>query len=113
MRIVRLMPDYHCFPLWEGSPGSVGNIDPRTLPISNDLASDLLEWSAVYNTTLNMDDPLSSGFPSEIEEARFKKMGYKLGERLQHELENEWIVDINIEGKKKGAGTCLSRMALR
>jgi len=41
VRIIKLMADYQCFPLWEASPGKVGNVDPNTLPISEGLK---LNW---------------------------------------------------------------------
>ena len=62
MRTIKLMPDYQCHPLWEASPGMVGNIDPATLPIPRDPVARLPEWARLYDATLNADDPVQSGF---------------------------------------------------
>lgn len=94
MRTIKLMPDYQCFPLWEASLGQVGNIDPKDLPITDDLRRELLMWANSYNETLNMDDPASSGFPSNEAEMQFKEVGDRLGERLQEELGSEFAVII-------------------
>lgn len=96
MRAIKLMPDYQCFPLWEASPRQVGNIDPDTLLISDDLKVQLLNWARAYDTTLNMDDPTCSGFLSDDEEAEFKRTGNELGERLRAELGSDFTVTVKI-----------------
>lgn len=57
MRVIKLMADYQCFPLWEASPGAVGNIDPKDLPISLSLQRELMVWAEKFDATLNMQDP--------------------------------------------------------
>lgn len=96
MRTIKLMADYGCFPLWNVSPGEVGNIDPGYLPLSGALRTDLIEWAKLYDQTLNLNDPLNSGFKSAQEEERFRQRGYKLGERLQAELGPEVKVVIKV-----------------
>ncbi|CAN5696563.1 hypothetical protein BH11PSE12_BH11PSE12_34570 [soil metagenome] len=96
MRIIKLMADYQCFPLWDSSPGQVGNIDPKDLPISQALTTQLLTWAQLYDGTLNMDDPTCSGFQSNEDEAEFKRVGNELGARLQAELGVEFNVKIKI-----------------
>jgi hypothetical protein len=96
MRTIKLMPDYQCFPLWEASPGQVGNIDPKNLPISNDLRTQLIMWAETYDATLNMNDPACSGFQSDEAEAQFKRIGSKLGERLREELGQNFTVKVKI-----------------
>jgi len=86
VRSIKVMADYGCFPLWEASPGLIGNIDPETLPISAPLKSRLLRWSHDYDSTLNVDDPLNSGFRSPEEQASFDKDGANLAEALRKEL---------------------------
>jgi hypothetical protein len=90
------MADYGCFPLWEASPGEVGNIDPDSLPISTPLKVDLGRWAASYEKTLKPDDPVSSGFVSDQEEERFKQEGRSLQWRLQEELGSSYLVKIKI-----------------
>ena len=89
MRVLKLMANYDCFPLWEASPGIVGNVDPATLPISSNLRNLLHAWAKAYNLTLNKDDPLQSGFSSPEDELRFKEDGHKLAGLLQAELGSE------------------------
>lgn len=80
------MADYHCHPLWEASPGEIGNIDPGSLPISSELRRDLVAWAHTYDDTLKVNDPAASGFPTDFAEAEFKQRGRELAERLQAEL---------------------------
>ena len=92
MRTIKMMADYECFPLWEASPGQVGNIDPATLPISKHLQDDLLSWAAAYDLTLNREDPLSSGFSTPQQEEAFRKTAQELAYRLKTELGSDHSV---------------------
>jgi hypothetical protein len=96
MKTIKLMPDYQCFPLWEASPGEVGNINPEDLPISPDLKAQLAAWAKIYDATLNIDDPACSGFQSDEAEAEFKRVGNDLGQRLRGELGPDFTVRIKI-----------------
>ena len=96
MRVIKLMADYQCWPLWEESPGCVGNINPDELPISQGLKQQLAEWARAYDATLNMDDPLSSGFESPSDEHEFKSNGYKLAEQLRQELGHDFSVSVKV-----------------
>ena len=86
MRTIKLMADYHSHPLWEASPGVVGNVDPGELPLSDELRQSLREWADDYDSTLNLSDPASSGFANIEDEASFKKRGHELAYRLKKEL---------------------------
>ncbi|MFZ3001543.1 MAG: hypothetical protein WA071_14540 [Undibacterium umbellatum] len=86
MRMIKLMADYNCFPLWENSPGKIGNIDPDSIPISDDLKNLLSLWGDEYTETLNTEDPLNSGFKNADRERNFITTGERLAERLQMEL---------------------------
>lgn len=96
MRTIKLMADYECSPLWESSPGQVGNIDLDTLPLSQDLKARLINWARAYDATLNMDDPMSSRFETDAQEVEFKRIGNELGEKLGDELGPEFAVTIKI-----------------
>lgn len=96
MRIIKLMPDYGCFPLWEASPDAVGNIDPRTLSLSASLVSELEKWAAQFDTTLNSDDPLESGFASSEQERDFATAGRQLCIKMQKELGPDFEVFLKI-----------------
>lgn len=86
MRSLKLMADYECWPLWEASPGDVGNVDPDGLPISLALKDRLRQWAADFDATLNRQDPRESGFRTLEIEAAFLARGEALGAELQAEL---------------------------
>jgi hypothetical protein len=92
MRVIKLMADYQCFPLWEASPGVVGNINPQDLPISSSLKQRLMNWSTKFDATLHMDDPVSSGFASEKATSEFRQEGEILAQCLQEELGTSYLV---------------------
>lgn len=83
---IKLMADYQCFPLWGADEENLGNISPHSLPISEKLKEDLIEWGNQYDLTLNLDDPANSGFKDENAELHFRKFGEQLLQRLQIEL---------------------------
>lgn len=93
---LKLMPDYQCYPLWGVGGDNLGNIDPNSLPISEDLKLKLAKWANQYDATLNLDDPLKSGFSSEKEELSFRECGEKLLNRLQIELGSQYVVYLKI-----------------
>lgn len=96
MRVIKLMPDYQCFPLWEASPGVVGNVDPNILPISDPLKKELMHWAQQYDETLNIDDPLSSGFSDPGAQTAFNHTGLELAEKLRSELGDEFEVVVHL-----------------
>jgi hypothetical protein len=85
-RSLKVMADYHCFPLWESDPDLIGNVDPSTLPISDSLRAKLLAWAASFDATLVRDDPVSSGFSSPAAEKAWLREGAQLAEVLRDEL---------------------------
>lgn len=92
MRAIKLMAYYYCFPLWNNSPGEVGNIDPESLPLSSDLKARFNDWSERYDSILNDDDPASSGFETREDELNFIREGEELAECLQAELEDSYQI---------------------
>lgn len=96
MRALKLMADYQCFPLWEASPGEVGNIDPNSLPLSTSLRKQLMDWADVYDSTLNWEDPAISGFASGNAVDEFKAQGMKLADQMREELGPEFIVEVKV-----------------
>jgi len=92
MKTIKLMADFSCYPLWEVAPSIDGDISPDTLPISNDLREALFAWAAQYDSTLDTDDPPSSGFDSRESADKFVVSGYKLLLRLKEELGSEYNV---------------------
>ena len=101
MKMLKLMADYHCHPLWEASPGRVGDVDPNKLPISKYLCDQLLDWADVYDRTLNMEDPATSGFSNTEAVDAFQAQGAKLANQLRKELGPEYIVLENLSAYVK------------
>lgn len=83
--VIKLMADYHCWPLWEVEP-DVGNIDPGELPISASTRVALEDWAAAYDETLDHDYPPDSGFADQEREAAFETEGRRLWRALRREL---------------------------
>jgi len=92
MKTLKLMADYQCFPLWGASPGEIGNIDPDSLPISISLRDKLLDWADVYDSTLNLEDPATSGFENVDAVEAFKAQGMRLANQMREELGPEFVV---------------------
>jgi hypothetical protein len=86
VRTIKLMADYFCWPLWEASPGQIGNINPNELPISADLKDRLRLWAADYDATLMMDDPARSGFNTVDAKAAFIADSLRISADLKKEL---------------------------
>ena len=84
MRPLRLMADYQCYPLWEAGE-AIGNVDPRSLDISSDLADALIAWGNEYTAMLNWEDPASSGFADEATAEAWVLAGGLLASRLRDE----------------------------
>ena len=92
MKKIKLMADYHCYPLWDMSQDNYGDIDPASLPISTELKEDLIKWSEIYNNTLDLNNPKDAGFKDKENEVNFKLLGMKLAERLKRELGDEYFI---------------------
>jgi hypothetical protein len=85
-RVLKLMPEYHAFPLWEEREDGAGNVSPDELPLSPELRAALADWAAAYDGTLNQDYPPGSGFASPAEEEAFEAEGRRLEKELQAQL---------------------------
>jgi hypothetical protein len=83
---IKLMADYGCYPLWWASSDKAGDIDPDTMPLSEETISRLEKWADIYDATLNWQDPGNSPDLSPEEEAAFEKEGISLWKQLQKEL---------------------------
>ncbi|PML75739.1 hypothetical protein [Enterovibrio norvegicus] len=86
MSSIKVMADYHCFPIWHYRSDNVGDVDPATLPISEELIVSLLEWASSYDATLNNKDPIKSDFPNRSAKNEFIKKGLELATKLKSEL---------------------------
>ena len=93
MITLKLMPDYHCWPLWHYSgEDKVGNIDPHTLPLKSATLDRLEKWIQKYDDSLDWDQPnvekdLPLGFWDD-----FEKEGLELWNILIQELKSKFAV---------------------
>jgi hypothetical protein len=93
MKLLKLMADYECWPLWEYSDDDlVDNVNPDDLPLTDDLKLALHNWKAAYDRTLNRQCPQDSGFPSPAAEEAFEMEGRRLWKELQAQLGPEYKV---------------------
>ncbi|TAM94088.1 MAG: hypothetical protein EPN39_18420 [Chitinophagaceae bacterium] len=90
--IIKIMPDYGCFPLWIIGKERVENIDPKQLSISKPLQQLVLDWQKRFDPTLNKDNPLNSGFKSHSEENSFDEDGKVIWQRLIAELGDLYVI---------------------
>jgi hypothetical protein len=96
MKNIRLMADYHCYPLWNMSLEEYGDMAPSELPISEELQLKLLAWAATYDETLDVDYPPNSGFKSRELEQEFKREGERLVENLKIELGPDFCISLKV-----------------
>ncbi len=85
-RRIKLMWDYHCWPLWE-SGGSQYALEPDSLPLSESTKDRLQKWAAIPDTKLAEH----SDYPPDItwtadETQSFEAEGRELWRILQREL---------------------------
>jgi hypothetical protein len=88
---IKLMPDYHCWPLWHHGGPQVGNVDPDELGITEGLAAKLRAWAATYDSHLNLTDPASTTWTTE-EEKLFDEEGRRLWRELAAEVGDRYSV---------------------
>ncbi|HDG9763171.1 hypothetical protein PS357_16585 [Acinetobacter nosocomialis] len=92
-KLIKLMPDYQCYPLWEYDEfGLVANLNPKDLPISEILIDKFILWSDMYDESLCLDDPINSAFKSIQHEKKFKLLGEELFKSLSKELSNQYKI---------------------
>jgi hypothetical protein len=91
--IIKVMAEYESFPLWHRDTSGKTNADPAALPISSELAQELLHWADVFDSTLNHSDPAASGFPDPAAEDDFYAGGQRLARRLVDELAGRYAIE--------------------
>lgn len=92
MQQIKLMADYDCWPVWWAGDAESGNIDPSNLPLSAATIARLEVWAAMFDATLNRDDPASSDFPGDEAFEVFEDEGQALWRQLCDELAPEYQV---------------------
>ena len=78
------MADYDCWPLWHHG-GRVGNIEPKEVGVTDELASKLSVWAAEYDAHLNRADPAATSWAA-AEEVAFERRGKALCRELAQEV---------------------------
>jgi hypothetical protein len=89
---IKLMLDYGCYPLWWYDSEQVGNIDPKSLPLSSEMIQHLTELAEKNDATLNWDDPSES---EELTEAEIRKLDKELS-LLKIKLQKELYPDYEV-----------------
>ena len=100
MRNLKLSPDWKTSPVridysngyddWFDKFGS--RISPEDLPLSQELIDEIWAWTEIYDTFLDWDDPKN---PVEIDpkvETDFWNQGEVIGQKLQAELGDDYLV---------------------
>ena len=88
---IKLMADYGCYPLWWISSEKMGDIDPETLPLSQQTINRLEKWAEMYDAKLDEGEPALSRFSSNNEES-FEEEGINLWKQLKQELASNYEV---------------------
>lgn len=91
MKRIKLMTDYHCYPLWGMDSDNIGDIDPAELRLSDQTVARLTAWAKIYDGILNQDYPPDSGFATAAA-AAFEREGVALWQQLRQELSGEYEV---------------------
>jgi len=86
------MSDYCSYPLWGLDDDNIGDIDPKSLPLSETTIQRLEKWADIYDAILNWDDPASSGFASQEAKEAFEQEGISLWLQLRKELSSDYEV---------------------
>jgi hypothetical protein len=79
-RILRLAPEYGCWPTWDDETGDI--LDPAALPIPAALAERILRWNAALQATLDQGYPPDSRFPDDADAAAWRAEGEAIGHAL-------------------------------
>ncbi|CAD5939186.1 hypothetical protein NO976_01865 [Planktothrix agardhii] len=83
---IRLMTDYGCYPLWWDEPDQVGDLDPESLPLTQETIQRLYHWADAFEARLNLADPSDSPEVTPEEVERFEWEGLNLWKQLNQEL---------------------------
>lgn len=85
MTNVKIMPEYHCSPIW--IKNSQGFFEPIEIEvffatikfnIECNVKNRLVNWNKKYQETFDATDPMQSGFKSNYDEIKFVKEGEKI-----------------------------------
>jgi hypothetical protein len=86
----RVAADYGCYATWRRAPdGALVNVSPAELPVPETLQVALMRWAEVYDATLDREDPMNSGFATDLEHEMFASWGRALAELLALALDHD------------------------
>ena len=95
-KVLRLLAEFACWPTWDYEDAELtenyGPVDPNTLPISDSLKLDVIEWNREYQKLLDWSDPGSSGFKSTKTERSFYERGRVLADKIAQQMNNTIVV---------------------
>jgi hypothetical protein len=98
--LVKVMADYGCYPIWLIGPEGVGNASPYDLGLRSEICERLNAWATWFDSTLDDDDPLASGFVSLSDEIRFVEEGRKLAVAVAAHLVGRFRVAHRAKGSQ-------------
>ena len=92
-RRIKLMWDYHCWPLWQHDGQIFDNTDPATLPLSAATLARLEAWAAIPDAKLaeHADCPQDISWAAH-ETQSFEAEGRALWRILQRELGEDYHI---------------------
>lgn len=89
---IKLMTDYRCYPLWWVDSKKVGDINPLTLPLSQETLQRLEAFAAAKDASLNWDYPPDTEEATDEEIEAIEREGISLWQQLQKELAPDYEV---------------------
>lgn len=92
MRKLRFVFDYYTYPIWEEFNDGLDNIDPNTLPISQELKQSIYALDDKYQDTYEDSYPPNSDFKTKEEKRYFIEERLALFKRLKAELSNNFKI---------------------
>lgn len=90
MKISKLNPQYNYYVLWDFS--NADYLESSDLGISSNLVLKLSKWQAIYDKTLDLDEPYNTGFKSEGDREAFEKEGLAITLQMQAELGDSYEI---------------------
>ena len=81
MAVLRVAPEWECWPLWDHETGD--NLDPTSLGLPTELATRIAVWDDQFQAIFNRDDPQASDFPSAEARTAWRAKGDALIQALR------------------------------
>lgn len=89
---LKIMPEYGCDPLWESNDGIVYEyLDIHDSYFDNKLKQSILEWSSIYQSTLNQDYPPDSAFITIEDELIFELEGLRIWDAIVQNYSDKYF----------------------